>query len=490
MHRTCRSLGALSTRATVQVRSSNLIVSSSRSFHSSYTRSQETASASASSSWTPPVTPGRNKNYDAALAYIQSSMENMNKKLEELKPRIEQLREKVEASKKAAENGKELDFAAFDDLARLELEKERIENLGEFHNPKTRWESENGLLDPTTPVARYLARERFELKGSLDAHTNALNEMYVIPDLIGPPSKGLRVDIALRYPVSAPPPPPKPDQFGYVKKVRKVETRDPKDGNRVIVGRMLPVEETLKEPELEIRYFGEKDTFGTLFMIDLDVPDVENHTFKSQLHWLVPNIPLSAKSQVFPSSDPSVVGSSSAFKSQLPPAVVPYLAPHPHKGTPYHRYVFVLVQHDEPVIFGPKAGKGVIKTPKRENFKLRTFLRVNWKMQDIVGMSFIREIYDSKVCPKIWKDIIQQPEVKYFVGQPQSMFWTPEKKNRAEVYNQKLGIVSSGPDLNQRFVRTPGWEGEFKRLEDSVDSNGNPVVVVDRVPNEVTGTKA
>lgn len=99
--------------------------------------------------------------------------------------------------------------------------------------------------------------------------TNALNEMYVIPDLIAPPSKGLQVDLVLRYPVSAPTPSPRPDKFGYVKKVRKVETRDAKDGNRVICGRMLPVEETLKEPELEIRYFGENDTLGTLFMIDL-----------------------------------------------------------------------------------------------------------------------------------------------------------------------------------------------------------------------------
>lgn len=48
-------------------------------------------------------------------------------------------------AKKSAEEGNELDLAVLEELSELQNEKERVESLSLFHDPKTRWEFENGL---------------------------------------------------------------------------------------------------------------------------------------------------------------------------------------------------------------------------------------------------------------------------------------------------------------------------------------------------------
>ena len=66
-------------------------------------------------------------------------------------------------------------------------------------------------------------------------------------------------------------------------------------------------------------------------MLTLDVPDVENDTFKTKLHWMVKDIVASP--------------TKSIIKDGNGETVVPYLPPHPFRGMKYHRYpIFVFEQ--------------------------------------------------------------------------------------------------------------------------------------------------
>lgn len=93
--------------------------------------------------------------------------------------------------------------------------------------------------------------------------------MHVVPDVAMVDK--LLLDFGFKFPPPPPAPAPEPDQYGIIRKVRPYQTRDATDGNRVLCGARLTVKETLSQPELEIRHFGdgkETDRY-TLFLLDL-----------------------------------------------------------------------------------------------------------------------------------------------------------------------------------------------------------------------------
>lgn len=70
--------------------------------------------------------------------------------------------------------------------------------------------------------------------------------------------------------------------------------------------------------------------------IDVDVPDVENDTFQTKLHWMVKDIVASPVKTIIQEGNGTTV--------------VPYLPPHPFRGMRYHRYpVFVFEQPSKEV---------------------------------------------------------------------------------------------------------------------------------------------
>ncbi|KAE9403667.1 PEBP-like protein [Gymnopus androsaceus JB14] len=70
----------------------------------------------------------------------------------------------------------------------------------------------------------------------------------------------------------------------------------------------------------------------TMVMLDPDVPDEETSSFTTYLHWMKPNIPVSALTM------PRGLITSSLLNSHTR-----YVPPHPQKGTPYHRYTVLLL---------------------------------------------------------------------------------------------------------------------------------------------------
>ena len=71
-------------------------------------------------------------------------------------------------------------------------------------------------------------------------------------------------------------------------------------------------------------------------MLTVDVPDVENDTFQTKLHWMVKDIVASPVKTIIQEGNGNTV--------------VPYLPPHPFRGMTYHRYpIFVFEQPSKEV---------------------------------------------------------------------------------------------------------------------------------------------
>jgi hypothetical protein len=61
-------------------------------------------------------------------------------------------------------------------------------------------------------------------------------------------------------------------------------------------------------------------------MVDPDCPNSEDRSFKTYLHWLVPNVQLNCET------------------TRLNVSAANYIPPHPQQGSPYHRYTILLLQ--------------------------------------------------------------------------------------------------------------------------------------------------
>ncbi|KAG6841548.1 hypothetical protein C0991_009913 [Blastosporella zonata] len=85
--------------------------------------------------------------------------------------------------------------------------------------------------------------------------------------------------------------------------------------------------QTVKPPHVYVNAFHTDTRLYTMILVDPDVPDEENQSFRTYLHWLKPNVPLSATTRAYLNLDDHT----------------PYIPPHPQQGTPYHRYVLLLL---------------------------------------------------------------------------------------------------------------------------------------------------
>ncbi|KZO99629.1 PEBP-like protein, partial [Calocera viscosa TUFC12733] len=205
-------------------------------------------------------------------------------------------------------------------LAQKKLSKLEVD--AEINDPEVRWRHKRGLGDLSLPVYRYLREAQWRKEGALDLLMERLWQMHVLPDVL--PWVDPTVEMRVRF----------------------------QGGEDVEPGGYLTPEHTEKEPEIYTTAFHMEERYYTLVMVDPDVPSPATSSYTTFLHWLIPNIPLTCLS---PSPLP------------LPPALQPYIPPHPQAGTPYHRYTLLLL---------PQRGLiSRMKAPLRRGFSLRDFVR-------------------------------------------------------------------------------------------------------------------
>lgn len=87
---------------------------------------------------------------------------------------------------------------------------------------------------------------------------------------------------------------------------------------------------------------------------------------------------------------------SSTQSSITSPALLPYIPPHPQKGTPYHRYTLLLLAHP----IDPATGKSspieiAAESIERDGVDVRALMHEHKFVPK--GITFFRQVWDSTV---------------------------------------------------------------------------------------------
>ncbi|KAJ2447880.1 mitochondrial 54S ribosomal protein YmL35 [Coemansia sp. RSA 2424] len=229
----------------------------------------------------------------------------------------------------------------------------------EINDPEVLWSAKQGKYDLSRPVFLHL-REQAWRGRPLEILMQRLLQMFVLPDMLDPRDVGTpsaQLNIALAS---------SPDSV-------------------LEPGSIIDPSEAREQPEIELVKSHEDSRLHTLVMVDLDEPLEMQQTFREQFHWVVANLPFS-KSQ-----------------SKAKPAdgltLLPYVPPHPAKGTPNHRYAFVLFEQ----------GENGSSTMESVEVSRDSVLRSFAAQHDLrlAGISFFRASWNESV-DDVYRDVLKQ----------------------------------------------------------------------------------
>ncbi|KAF8584930.1 PEBP-like protein [Ramaria rubella] len=332
-----------------------------------------TSSTSTTSIWTwkPPFRPGKLPAYDEAMRYIRADAKRLRGEIEQLK-------------------------AEWGATAELDAETERryreklhiLQVQSEINLPEVRWAFRIGKCESLPysflrPVYRHLAEQKWRGEGTLDLLMERLHQMNVIPDLL--PTLHPTLDLRIQFPSAHPSP-----------RTALHRARENADFASITPGAFLLPAQTRNPPRMAATAFQHTDTrLYTLLLVDPDVPDERTGSFQTFLHWMQPNIPISGARR---------------FHKLAPTPHLPYIPPHPQRGTPYHRYVLLLLPNPEPTRALPIP---VPSDAQRLGFDVRAFVG-EWGLDRVQGggAHMWREVWDEEVSV-LHRDVLKVPEPRF-----------------------------------------------------------------------------
>ncbi|KAJ2517180.1 mitochondrial 54S ribosomal protein YmL35 [Coemansia sp. RSA 2049] len=284
------------------------------------------------STYTKPAT-GVNPAYDEALKVIKSYSA---RRLIEAKAAEEDLR-------KAQESGAEADK-----IAALKKRLFDLEVDAEINDSEVLWNARQGNYDLNRPVYQYL-KEREWLGRPLKVLMQRVLQMFVLPDMLDPRDVGTpesQLNVSMQ-------------------------------GSSVFEpGSIVDPAAALQQPEIELVTFHDDTRHHTLIMVDLDEPFEEQQTFREQFHWVVADLPFSRmQSRVVIDENSNVL--------------LPYIPPHPAKGSPMHRYVLAVFEQGEggqEKLEGADVSRDMVVRDFVSQHRLR-----------LVGISFFRSSWEESV---------------------------------------------------------------------------------------------
>ncbi|KAJ7232848.1 phosphatidylethanolamine-binding protein [Mycena haematopus] len=352
--------------------------------------------------WNTPLPEGVLPAYDEAVKLIRKDAWNVRKEAKVLRREVDRLHrvlcgevegEKVEGEAKSAME------------ADLEAKRAKLHVLdvqSEVNLPEVRWSVANAMADMRIPSHRHLVEQRWRQEGDLDLLMERLHQMKVLPDVLPVlhPSIDLHVTARLM-----------PEHFESLMKRNRFQRRV-NTFKEVVPGNYLTPRQTRVPPKLYANVFHTDVRLYTMLLVDPDVPDPENKTYTTFLHWLKPNIPLSA---------------THTGRIPLLNTHTTYIPPHPQRGTPYHRYTLLLLP--QPPLPGMKCDPlanvvtlsrridvPVIPDEQRLHFDVRAFAKqygLNGAMGG--GAHMWREVWD-KYVGAVYRYELHKPQPMY--GRP------------------------------------------------------------------------
>jgi large subunit ribosomal protein L35 len=357
-------------------------------------------SATTPRKWNRPIAEGVIPAYDLALGLIQKDSLGLKNEANALRSNIDALEAEVQSMFEKGNGGgtSELDLieAKENELEAMRRKLHILEIQSEVNLPNVRWKVANALADMSKASHRHLLEQRWRKEGSLDLLMERVHQMHVVPDIL----PELHPSIDLHVTVTA-----LPQDTRVSSKIDK----------KVEPGAFLLPQQTLNPPKLYANVFHTDTRLYTMLLVDLDVPDAENSRYTTYLHWMKPNIPLSA-----------------AHCGRIPDLNIhtPYIPPHPQRGTSYHRYVFLVLP--QPTTSGASdytlnaaarapqsqvASKHldipVMSDVDRKGFDVRTFMQ-SWGLVGSKGggAHLFRQIWDTDVT-SIYADVLKEEEPRY-----------------------------------------------------------------------------
>ena len=135
-------------------------------------------------------------------------------------------------------------------------------------------------------------------------------------------------------------------------------------------------------PRLNVQVYDKGERLITIAVVDPDVPDVENDTFRSRCHFLAVNVPVSPTSTSVPLA--KLRKEEHLIQSWLPP--------YAQKGSPYHRLAVFVLQQDGPE---PLDLAHVRKwQAKRDRWTLKQLMTHHQTLRTI-GVDLFRTVWDE-----------------------------------------------------------------------------------------------
>lgn len=333
-------------------------------------------SSQPSTSWQPALPAGQNPAYDAALAFLDSYKASSQSRLEAL--RSQTLTPRVEAEIRALE----------------------VSSL--VNDPATRrlFRQSGGVGMMDRPVMRHLAQKRWEKEGGLDLLMQRVEQMGVVPDIIG----GIKGSLPIRFAV----------------------------GGKVVEpgSRQLPSAYDTP-PTLHVQILDDaEEGLYTLLMVDPDSPQYETQSYAQRIHYLKSDIPLTVQS-----------GETDLFSSEVGSEVLNWEPPLPPRGSGLHRYVFFLLR---------QPSSSALPT-EREGSELRTLLdkgytvsavslfRSQWSAEE---NSYIEETYRGVHGTEV--PVYEKPPKELRYGMPLNKKGMMREQLREEAWNKALTDMVAG----------------------------------------------
>ncbi|EAU80267.2 hypothetical protein CC1G_13488 [Coprinopsis cinerea okayama7 len=345
--------------------------------------------------WNPPLASGVIPAYDLALEVLRKDSLALKEEIAELKKAIESEEKRYQELVKVEGKNEHGEAYALD----LELEKKRqklhiLQVQSEVNLPDVRWKVANAMVDMNIPSHRHLVEQKWRKDGDLDLLMERIYQMKVVPDVLPVIRPSLDLHLATQAPSRLTP---------TFKTVKLVEP-----------GVFLAPRLTVEPPRLYANVFHTDTRLYTLMLVDPDVPDESTASYTTYLHWLQPNVPLTA------THTSQILDLNNHTK---------YIPPHPQRGTPYHRYTVLLLP--QPPLEGGEYTKNVearanpgvptskkldipvVSDAERLGFNVRQFCQT-WGLDASTGggLHMFREVWDEEVS-KIYKDVLGQEEPRY-----------------------------------------------------------------------------
>ena len=152
------------------------------------------------------------------------------------------------------------------------------------------------------PVIRHLAQKRWEKEGGLDRLMQRVEQMGVVPDLVG----GIRGSAPITFSTSQ---------------------------GEVEPGSVQLPSAFENPPSLNVQILDNTEALYTLLVVDADAPNYETQSYSQRLHYYKSDISLNHST-----------GEQDLFGSGIGKEALGWEAPLPPRGSGVHRYVFLLLR--------------------------------------------------------------------------------------------------------------------------------------------------